>query len=125
MTQDKIKSFTDLNVWKEGHSLVLMVYKVRKFFPDDEKFGLTNQLCRAAVSITSNVAEGFGRFSYKDKLRFYYNSLGSLYEVQNQLLIARDLEYLQRDTFHKLAEKTVVVSKLLHSFISKTKTFIE
>lgn len=76
----KIKSFTDLNVWKEGHKLVLQVYKLTKEFPKEELFGLTNQIRRAAVSITSNIAEGFSRHSYKEKLQFYSTALGSLTE---------------------------------------------
>ena len=82
----KIKSFTDLQVWQEGHKLVLLIYKVTKKFPKEELFGLTNQIKRAGVSITSNIAEGFSRQSYKEKLQFYYMSLGSLTEIQNQLL---------------------------------------
>jgi len=61
---NKIKSFTDLNTWKEGHRLVLMIYEITKEFPREEMFGLNNQLRRAAVSITSNIAEGFSRHSY-------------------------------------------------------------
>lgn len=90
----KIKSFTDLNTWKEAHKLVLLIYKITKQFPHEEQFGLTNQIRRAVVSITSNIAEGFSRSSYKEKSQFYSISLGSLTEVQNQLLIARDLKYI-------------------------------
>lgn len=118
----KIKSFTDLNAWKEGHKLVLEVYKVAKGFPKEEQFGLTNQIQRAAVSITSNLAEGFSRGSYKDKVVFYHISLGSLTEVQNQLLIAYDLTYLGKTEFNKLAEQTVVVNKLINGLIKGAKT---
>src|SRR3989338_7264449 len=91
-----ILSFTDLRVWQEGHKLVLMVYRETKHFPDEERFGLTSQVRRSAVSVTSNIAEGFGRFSYKEKLQFYHTSLGSLFELQNQLIIARDIGYLSQ-----------------------------
>lgn len=74
MTDDekpKISSFTDLNTWKEGHKLVIWIYKITENFPQKEIFGLTNQMRRAAVSVTSNVAEGFSRFTAKDKHHFY------------------------------------------------------
>lgn len=120
----KIKSFTDLDAWKEGHNLVLEVYNVTKDFPDEEKFGLIIQLRRAVVSITSNIAEGFSRNSYREKLQFYSIALGSLTEVQNQLLIARDIGYLSKEKFHSLAEQTVIVSKITNGLIKKSKTII-
>ena len=124
-SKTKIKSFTDLQVWQEGHKLVLIIYKITKKFPKTELFGLTSQICRAVVSITSNISEGFSRQSFKEKLRFYYMSLGSLTEVQNQLLIAKDLGYLDKTEFNKVAEQTINVHKLLNGFIAKTKTFIK
>jgi four helix bundle protein len=116
-----IKSFTDLNVWKEGHDLVLYIYKLTKKFPKDETFGLVLQLRRAAVSITSNIAEGFSRKSYNEKIQFYYISLGSLTEVQNQLLVARDVLYIEKTDYVGLAKQTVIVSKLLNGLIKKSK----
>lgn len=79
----KIRNFTDLNAWKESHKLVLEIYKVTKNFPREEIFGLFSQIKRSAVSITSNIAEGFGRFSKKEQIQFYYISIGSLTEIQN------------------------------------------
>lgn len=122
MNQGKIKSFTDLNAWKEAHVLVLEIYELTKKFPKDEQFGLTNQIRRAVVSITSNIAEGFSRSSYREKCQFYYMALGSLTEVQNQLLIARDILYITKSEFTVLAGKTVIVSKLLNGLIRKSKT---
>lgn len=92
----KIAAFTDLDAWKEGHQLVILIYMLTKQFPRDEQFGLTSQIRRAVVSITSNIAEGFSRNSYREKLQFYSMALGSLTEVQNQLLIAKDVGYLIR-----------------------------
>lgn len=69
MNKQKIKSFTDLEAWKEGHEFVLTIYKITKEFPKDEMFGLTSQLRRAAVSIVSNIAEGFTRESSKEKAK--------------------------------------------------------
>ena len=96
----KIRSFTDLDAWREGHRLVIDIYKITREFPKEELFGLTNQLRRAAVSFTSNIAEGFSRNSYKEKLQFYSIALGSLTEVQNQLLVARDVEYITKEDFN-------------------------
>lgn len=121
----KIKSFTDLNAWKIGHQLVLSIYKITLDFPKEEQFGLTIQLRRATVSITSNVAEGFSRNSYKEKVQFYSMALGSLTEVQNQLLIAKDLKYISKEDFDLLAEQTVTVNKLLNGLIKKSKTIIQ
>lgn len=122
---ESIKSFTDLNAWKEGHKLVLMVYKATKHFPKDEMFSLINQLRRAAVSITSNIAEGFSRQSYKEKVQFYSTALGSVTEVQNQLMIARDVGYLDEVEFSKIFQQTIVVNKLTNGLIKKSKSFIQ
>lgn len=116
-----IKSFTDLNAWKEGHQLVLAIYKMTKLFPSDEKFGLINQMQRASVSITSNIAEGFSRNSNKEKIQFYYTALGSLTEVQNQLLISKDLGYINLSQFKEISFQTVVVSKLINGLIKSLK----
>ncbi len=124
MNQGKIKSFTDLNTWKESHKLVLLIYETSRDFPKEEQFGLTTQLRRAVVSVTSNIAEGFSRSSYKEKLQFYSIALGSLTEVQNQLLITRDLGYISIRQFNQLAENTISISKLLNGLIKKTKTII-
>jgi four helix bundle protein len=120
----KIKSFTDLDAWKEGHKLTIEIYNVTKKFPKEEQFGLTNQIRRAVVSITSNIAEGFSRNSYKEKVQFYSVALGSLTEVQNQLLISRDIGYIANEEFKKLAEQSVKVSKIINGLIKKTKAII-
>lgn len=104
MENKKIQSFTDLEVWRKAHKLVLLIYRITKKFPKEELFSLTNQMRRAAISITSNIAEGFARQSFKEKLQFYYIALGSLTELQNQLLVAKDLKYLNQAEFDKIAE---------------------
>ena len=119
-----IKDFTDLNSWKEGHELVLEIYKATKLFPKNEQFSLTDQIQRAVVSITSNIAEGFSRTSAKEKVQFYRTALGSLTETQNQLLIARDVHYLNQQNFDRIFSQSIVVSKLLNGLIKKTKTFL-
>lgn len=111
---DKITSFTKIKTWQEGHKLVLQIYKLTKQFPKDEQFILTSQILRAVISITSNIAEGFARSGKKEKKQFYYIAKGSLIEVQNQLLIAKDLQYISAEDFNTIAEQTVNVSKLLY-----------
>lgn len=98
----KIKSFTDLDTWKEGHKLVLLVYKAVKEFPKEELYSLCDQMKRCVISITSNVAEGFSRKSKKEKVQFYYTAKGSLTELQNQLLAARDVGYLSKENFQEI-----------------------
>lgn len=120
----KIQTFKDLNSWKEAHSLVLLVYKETEAFPKSEIFGLTSQLRRASVSLTSNIAEGFSRNTYKDKLQFYSIALGSLTEIENQLIIAKDLNYIRADSFTALNNQVIIVSKLLSGLIKKTKEII-
>lgn len=121
--ENKIKDFTDLYVWQEGHKLVVSTYQVTKAFPKQETYSLIDQMRRAATSITSNIAEGFGRHSYKDRLNFYYISQGSLIELKNQLLIARDVGYIKEDDYLKLFTQTNIVHQLLQGFIQKTKSF--
>ena len=119
----KIRDFKDLYSWQEGHKLVLLIYKLTESFPQKEMFGLTNQMRRAAVSITSNIAEGFSRRSYKDKAQFYSMALGSLTELQNQLLVAKDIGYLSVSTFEKTSDQTITVSKLINGLIKKSKAY--
>lgn len=116
-TKQKIKSFTDLIAWKEAHKLAIFVYEATKLFPKEEIYGLTNQVRRAAVSVSSNIAEGFSRRSSAEKRQFYYQALGSLTELRNQLLIARDIKYLTKEKFNELANQTISVSKLINSLI--------
>ena len=118
----KIKSFTDLIVWKKAHAFVLKIYRISKLFPKEELYGLTNQIRRAAVSITSNIAEGFYRRTAQDKNHFYYASLTSLAEAQNQLIIARDLEYISNNIFQDAAKDSIEVQKLINGLIKSSNT---
>jgi four helix bundle protein len=120
MENKKIVSFTGLIAWQEAHKLVLLIYKLTKNFPKDEMFGLTNQLRRAAVSISSNIAEGFSRISYAEKVRFYSMAQGSLTEVQNQLLIAKDVGYLNSNDFNEIADQTILIHKLINGLIKSS-----
>lgn len=122
--ENTIKDFTDLKVWKEGHKLVLMVYSMSKDFPKEETYALADQIKRAVVSVTSNVAEGFGRRGYKEKIQFYYMAQGSLIELKNQLIIARDLKYISFDKFDSVTEQANITHQLLQGLITKSKSFL-
>jgi len=118
-----IREFTDLLVWQEGHKLVLSIYKIK--FPQSELFALSDQIRRAVVSVTSNIAEGFGRHSIKEKIQFYYQAHGSLTEVKNQLFIVRDLKYVNNDEFTDIQETLTNTHRLLLGLITKTKTYLK
>jgi four helix bundle protein len=92
----EVKTFEDFEVWQVGRDLVAKVYTLTASLPQSEAFGLIAQIKRAALSVPANIAEGFGRYNYMDKARFYLNARGSLYELKSHLLIAQDLEYLKR-----------------------------
>lgn len=117
---NKIHSFTDLIAWKEAHKLVLEIYKSTESFPKIEIFGLVMQMRRAVISITSNIAEGFSRKSLKDKNKFYLMAKGSLTELQNQILASRDIGFLSKEEFNKLADRTVIVHKLINGLLKSS-----
>lgn len=112
-----IKKFSELIVWQKGHKFVLGIYKATENFPSSEQFGLTSQIRRASISITSNIVEGFERGSNKELRQFLFVARASLAEVQNQLLIAKDLGYLETGDFESLAKQSVEVHKLINGFM--------
>ena len=120
---NKIKSFTQLTTWQMGHTLVLEIYKITFKFPKQETYSLVDQMRRAVVSITSNIAEGFSRRTSKEKVQFYYMALGSLTELQNQILVAKDVGYINKESFKKLASRTTEVSKLINGLIKSIKKY--
>lgn len=117
----KIKEFTDLVVWQVGHKLVIEVYKITKTFPKEETYSLIDQMRRSSSSITSNVAEGFGRQTYKDKVKFYYQAQGSLTELKDQVLIAKDVGYLSESDLIRLTDLSNETHKLLQGLIKSSK----
>lgn len=122
MEGKKIISFVDLFAWQKGHSLVRHIYNITKTFPKEEIFCLTSQMRRAAISITSNIAEGFCRNTMKEKVNFYSISLGSLTEIQNQLLIAKDIGYISQENFIPIYELSIETNKILNGLIKKIKS---
>jgi four helix bundle protein len=117
----KISKFTELEAWKEGHKLVLQIYDIVRRFPSKEQFVLSSQILRAAISITSNIAEGFGRFNRKEKIQFYYMGQASLVELQNQLIIAKDVGYITLEIFSTLWNQSIFVHKLITGLIKSIK----
>lgn len=122
---NRIKHFTDLDAWKEAHKLTLEIYKITNRFPKEELFGLTNQLRRAVISIESCIAEGFYRYHFKDRINFYYDSRGSIGEVQSQLIDSRDLKFLKGDNFEVLWQQSEKVRIILQGLINKTNNLSE
>ena len=120
----KIKTFTDLEVWKSGRNLRILVFKASKKFPKNEDYVLTSQIKGSAISITSNIAEGFGRRSYKEKIQFYYVSQGSLNELKDQLLTAKEADYIDKKDFIRLIEVANATHKMLQGLIKKTRLII-
>src|SRR6056297_1286945 len=108
-----------LIVWQRSHELVLKIYEVTKDFPKDEQFGLTSQIRRAAVSIPSNIVEGKARNSNKDFKRFLLISRGSLEEVKYQVLLAKDLKYIDENIYREIYKNMDEVGKLLGGLIKK------
>ena len=111
-------NYTELDVWKNARKLVTNVYQLTKSFPKEELYGLTNQIRRCAVSVPSNIAEGCGRQTTKDTVHFLYISRGSLYELETQLLVASDLEYISKEDLEIVLEKITSSKKLLNGFIN-------
>ncbi len=120
LSMNTIKDFTDLVVWKKGHIVVLDIYVITKGFPSNEAFGLVSQMQRCTVSFTSNVAEGFSRRTKKEKLQFYYTALGSLSELRNQLMIARDLKYISVEKYQELEGKCLELRRLINGLIKSS-----
>lgn len=111
-----IKNFIDILTWKKSHQFVLEIYKMTERFPSYELFCLTSQIRRAAVSIPSNIAEGFKRKTSKDSEHFYNMAEGSLEEVKYQLIPSKDLSYISIEEFEKLFNLAEEVGKLLNGW---------
>ena len=114
---ENISNFYDLNAWKKAYELVLEIYKFTKKFPKEELYGITSQLRRAASSIGANIAEGFSRYHYNDKIRFYHNARGSVSETQNFLFLSKDLNFIDLKQFNNLFILSKEVIKLINGLI--------
>lgn len=122
MKKKGIQTYRDLIVWQKSLVLVTSVYQATKDFPSTEIYGLTSQIRRSAVSIPSNIAEGYGRKSNKDFIRFLQISKGSLFELQTQWEISSNLRYLEKGVLNVFNASTLEIEKMLSSLISKIRT---
>lgn len=116
----KIRNFHDLKVWQDAHALALEIYKITKDFPKDEQFGLISQMRRAASSVTANIAEGFGRFHYNEKTKFYRQARGSAVELQDHVFLSQDLGHLEKEIARDLFSKASLVIRELNGLIRAT-----
>ncbi|MDP3948547.1 MAG: four helix bundle protein [bacterium] len=116
---NSIKSYRELEVWKRAKGFAVLIYRVTDEFPGEERFGLISQLRRAAVSIASNIAEGFGRKSLKEKIQFLRVSYGSCAEIGTQIEIAHELGYISSTVFREVLDDLEVIMKMINSAIKK------
>ncbi len=117
-----MQDFKKLQVWINAHALTLRVYEATASFPKDELYGLTNQMRRAAVSIPANIAEGCGRSSNAELLRFLHISMGSASEVEYYLILAHDLKFLDERLCAQLEQELLQLKRMLNSFMQKVKS---
>ncbi len=111
------RRFEDIVAWQKAHQFVVMIYRTTRTFPDFEKFGLSSQFQRAAVSIAANIAEGYKKLSKTDKLRFFNISQGSLEECRYYCLLSRDLGYIDETTYQQLVQTVLDTSYMLNAYI--------
>jgi len=112
-----LKSYKELNVWQKAYFLCLNIYKLTGSFPGEEKYGLTSQIRRAAVSVPSNIAEGYGRKSTKEYLQLLYIAYGSVCELETQFLLSGDLGYGKAEDLEKLHQDIGDVERMLKGLI--------
>lgn len=113
-----MKNYTELEVWKFARGLVKSVYRLTKNFPTTELYSLTSQINRSVISIPSNIAEGIGRQSDKETIHFLYIAKGSLFELETQMYLAFDLEYISEDELQLFLDQLTSCKKLLSGFIN-------
>ena len=116
-----METHKDLRVWQQSIEMVTSIYKMTKDFPKDEIFGLISQMRRAAVSVPSNIAEGYARGSEKEKLHFLRISSGSMSEIETQLMLSLNLGYIGQETCDELSEQITSVWKQLNALITSVK----
>ena len=116
-----METHKDLRIWQQSIEMVTSIYLMTKAFPKDELFGLVSQMRRAAVSVPSNIAEGYARGTDREKLHFLRISSGSLSEVETQLILSLNLGYVIQETYDELSERVTSVWKQLNALISSVK----
>lgn len=119
----RISSFEELKVWQKARDLTNIIYRVSSKFPREERFGLNDQIRRAAVSIMANIAEGFSRYHLAETIMFYRNARGSLTEVKSHLYICLDQKYISKKEFNDLFARIDEIGKMINGLINATKSF--
>ena len=119
--EPRVKDFTDLQVWRLARELRKLSYSLMRGFPTEERYVLSSQLRRAAISITANIAEGFGRYSYQENLQFCRQARGSAFEVRDHLTTALDANYITPELYKKADALTQRVIQTLNGYIRSTK----
>lgn len=114
---EKLKNYRELKVWQRSYQLCLEIYKTTKGFPDEEKYGITSQLRRAAVSVPSNISEGYGRKTTLEYIQFLYIAYGSICEMGTQILLSGDLGYINTGKLEMLNEGIGEVERMLKALI--------
>jgi len=117
----RIRDFTDLETWRFGRRLRVEVYRICQGFPKNETFGLASQVRRAAVSVTANIAEDFGRYSYQENIQFCRQSRGSVYELRDHFTTALDAGYITKEQYAVLDRQAISVINLINGYIRSTK----
>jgi len=112
-----LKNYKELKVWQKSYQLCLEVYRITRGFPAEEKYGLTSQIRRAAVSVPSNIAEGYGRKTTREYVRSLYLAYGSNCELETQILLSNDLGYMKAQEKEKLQENIEEVERMLKALI--------
>lgn len=113
-----IMEYTSLEVWIESRKLTNLIYEKTKKFPKEELFGLTNQIRRFSVSIPSNIAEGCGRRTSNDTIQFLHIAKGSLFELETQIYLSLDQNYISELEFNEISNQVLVCKKLINGFIN-------
>lgn len=113
-----IKTFEDLDCWKKARRLRIKISELVKTFPNDEKFGLTSQIVRAVRSVTHNIAEGYGRFHFRENAQFCRTSRGSLYEVLDQVIVANEEGYISENILNEIRKDIFENIKILNGYIN-------
>jgi four helix bundle protein len=120
--QSRVTDFTELETWKHARVLRNELYRVVKAFPQEEKFGLASQIRRAASSVTANLAEGYGRYSYQENVQFCRVSRGSLYELRDHLTTALDAGYIPKAKYDELDAMAISAVRLVNGYIRATRS---
>lgn len=113
-----LKNYKELKVWQKAYKLCLEVYRVSSGFPKDERFGLTSQIRKSAVSVPSNIAEGYGRKTKPDYIKFLYIAYGSICELETQIMLSGDLNYIDKAFFNETMKATNEVERMLKALMN-------